>query len=50
MGLQHDTTLDFPSALNREISLKNIHTASKTPCLAMNERAPKELNLLLVWF
>ena len=25
-GLQHDTFLDSPSALDREISLKNIHT------------------------
>ena len=25
-GLQHDTTLDSLSALEREISLKNIHT------------------------
>ena len=29
-GLKHDTTLDSPSALDREISLKNIHTYIQT--------------------
>ena len=29
-GLQHDTTLDPLSALDREISLKNIHTNKHT--------------------
>ena len=37
MGLQHDTTLDSLSALDREISLKNIHTYIHTFIQAWRE-------------